>query len=314
MLEARSPAPLQAQVRQWLVEQSELPLPGRGRTLQRWRALARIGAHDLALAKVLEAHHDAHAVLADLGAPVPPGDPLLAVWAAHGPGCTVRGDEQEDALVGAKPWCSGADIVDMALVTVREGARPGVYLVALDASAQVDAAQWHAPGMARIPSTTVQFQQTPAQWLGSEQAYLSRPGFWHGGAGIAAVWLGAAGALLTAMQQRCEGDHRQRLTGEAVLALTAATSFLRELAARIDADPSRSHQAEVVLARSLAERACTTVLDLAARALGPGPMCLDADHARRWADLTVFIRQSHADRDWAWLGTQAATVEHAWTL
>src|SRR5690606_28227010 len=59
-----------------------LPLPGHGATLARWRALAAIGGQDLALAKVLEAHHDAVAILAQLEAPPPPAGTLLAVWAA----------------------------------------------------------------------------------------------------------------------------------------------------------------------------------------------------------------------------------------
>jgi hypothetical protein len=43
-------------------------------------------------------------------------------------------------------------------------------------------------------------------------------------------------------------------------------------------------------------------------------MCLEASHARRCADLTVFLRQSHADRDWEWLGEQRATQEATWAL
>src|SRR2546427_4716315 len=41
-----------------LVAQSadRLPLPGRGHTLQRWRALAEVAAHSLGLAKLYEGH------------------------------------------------------------------------------------------------------------------------------------------------------------------------------------------------------------------------------------------------------------------
>jgi hypothetical protein len=41
------------------------------------------------------------------------------------------------------------------------------------------------------------------------------------------------------------------------------------------------------------------------RALGPGPLVLDAEHARRVADLAIYIRQSHAERDLAALGRLA---------
>jgi hypoxanthine-guanine phosphoribosyltransferase len=89
---------------------------------------------------------------------------------------------------------------------------------------------------------------------------------------------------------------------------------INELAARIDADPTRAHMTDVVRVRSVVERGCVQTLDLVARALGPGPMCMDPAHARRWSDLTVFIRQSHADRDWQQLGMDCHREGQGWTL
>lgn len=300
-------------VRQCLAETPDLPRPGAGQTLQRWQALAALGARDLALAKVLEAHYDARAILADLGQPLPAPDTLLAVWAAEAPGAVLSAGVC-GTLDGSKAWCSGAGLVDAALVTVREGALPGLYLLPISSAVTRDCDEWPAPGMALIASTTIHATEAAATRLGTTEAYLERPGFWHGGAGIAAVWLGAAGALVAAMQARAQGEIRARLAGEAVMALAPATALLRELALRIDTDPAQAHRAQVVLARSVAERACTRILDLAGRALGPGPMCLEPEHARRWADLTVFIRQSHADRDWAWLGSETQALESTWRL
>jgi hypothetical protein len=40
----------------------------------------------------------------------------------------------------------------------------------------------------------------------------------------------------------------------------------------------------------------------ATRALGAGPLCRNARFARALADLPVFLRQSHAERDLAALG------------
>lgn len=45
-----------------------LPRPGHGATLERWRALAAVGAHDLSLAKLFEGHTDALAILHEAGA------------------------------------------------------------------------------------------------------------------------------------------------------------------------------------------------------------------------------------------------------
>ena len=50
-------------------------------------------------------------------------------------------------------------------------------------------------------------------------------------------------------------------------------------------------------------------------ALGATPFCLDEKFARAVADLPVFIRQSHADRDFAALAERSLKQEVAlWTL
>lgn len=60
-----------------------LPLPGRGGTASRWAVLAAVSERNLAVARVLEAHSDALAILAESGAPVPDG--TWGVFAAEGP-------------------------------------------------------------------------------------------------------------------------------------------------------------------------------------------------------------------------------------
>lgn len=49
--------------------------------------------------------------------------------------------------------------------------------------------------MLGIPTGNVHFANAPARLLGAPEFYLQRPGFWHGGAGIAACWYGAAAAI-----------------------------------------------------------------------------------------------------------------------
>lgn len=292
-----------------------LPLPGRGDTLGRWRALAAIGAEDLALAKVLEAHHDALAILAELDAGPPPPGTLLAVWAAEGPESTVtlREGPGGPRLTGRKPWCSGARFVDAALLAVREGEQRQLVLVDLrQPGVRVPPSGWDAVGMSAIESGPVDFESVPCRRIGAPGAYLARSGFWHGGAGVAACWLGAAIAIAQRMADpaRVERDpHLAAALGRVDMALGAAAALLRELAARIDADPGEPHLREVVRLRSVVERAGHDVLDAAARTMGPGPLCLDREHAQRCADLSVFVRQSHADRDWAALGREVAMRE-----
>ena len=60
----------------------QLPLPGAGSTLTRWRALAEVAAQNLSLAKIYEGHTDALAILAELGDHNVPGS-TWGVWAAE---------------------------------------------------------------------------------------------------------------------------------------------------------------------------------------------------------------------------------------
>ena len=100
----------------------DLPLPGGGSTLQRWQALAELAAADLSLARLAEGHADAVAILAELAAPggaaVAPLE-IWGVWAAEPPGGQIHAVRHTDGwrLTGRKSWCSGAGLIDRALIT-----------------------------------------------------------------------------------------------------------------------------------------------------------------------------------------------------
>jgi heme oxygenase len=64
-------------------------------------------------------------------------------------------------------------------------------------------------------------------------------------------------------------------------------------------------------ARLAVEQAASAVIDHATRALGAGPLCRDARFARALADLPVFLRQSHAERDLAALGERLVATGDA---
>jgi hypothetical protein len=127
-----------------------LPLPGSGRTLERWRALAAVAARDLGLVKLFEGHTDALAILAELGAPhVPPGS-RWGVWAAEAPDARVVATPLANGqlrLTGTKAWCSGAHAVSHALVTAWIGDEPVLAAVALEQpSISITTHHWHAVG------------------------------------------------------------------------------------------------------------------------------------------------------------------------
>src|SRR5580693_10425057 len=97
----------------------DLPLPGSGRTRERWARLAGLAAEDLSLARLGEGHADALAILAELGGPSPGPGSRWGVWAANPPGPNVTATRQAGGwlLQGSKQYCSGARICTHALVT-----------------------------------------------------------------------------------------------------------------------------------------------------------------------------------------------------
>jgi hypothetical protein len=169
-------------------------------------------------------------------------------------------------------------------------------------------------------SVDVHFAAVPATPLGGPGFYVARAGFWHGGAGVAACWFGAAASLADALRRRVKGQgdpHRLAQLGEVSIALQASAALMREAAAAIDRAPSADAMALALSVRLSVEAAATATLAAVGRALGPGPMCKDAEMARRCADLPVFMRQSHAERDLEALGRSIAGSDDGdapWTL
>lgn len=298
-----------------------LPLPGRGDTLGRWRSLAAIAAEDLALAKVFEGHTDALAIIAELAGAAPEPGSVWATWAAEPPAARLRMTRagNELRLTGRKAWCSGAVFVSHAVLTAWND-RDEQCLVSVELAqpgVTVTDEGWHAVGMAGVPSGDVLFTGARATELGRPGDYLSRPGFWHGGAGIAACWYGGAvpfgQALAGRLRDRPE-PHGLAHLGAVDLALGSARATLRAAACWIDAHPTADARAVAMRARGVSEETVDAVLRHAGRALGAGPLCRDPELARRFADLPVFLRQSHAEQDLAQLGELVAGGEPDWSL
>lgn len=300
-----------------------LPLPGHGATIERWRALAAVGAHDLSLAKLYEGHTDALAILAEAGAVHEDHSVTWATWCAEPPDARVllrRDDAGRVTLSGRKAWCSGAHEVSHAVVSCWNEAGEAV-LAAVDlrqAGVRIGDDGWNAVGMAGSGSVDVVFDQARAAALGEPGFYVRRAGFWQGGAGVAACWFGAATALAQALRIRLADrpdPHRLAQLGEVAVALQGCAALMREAAAAIDRAPQADAMAAALTVRLAVEAVATLALTQVGRALGPGPMCKDARMARLFADLPVFIRQSHAERDQEALGRlAAATAEAPWTL
>lgn len=300
----------------------DLPLPASGRTALRWAAFAELASRDLVAVRLAEGDADARAILAELSGPTPETQHQWAVWAARPPGQRVAAqlDDRGWRLTGRMPYCSGAHTVDRALVVAdaHDGIR--LFAVAMDqpGAAPVEGT-WHAVGMAASDSLDVQFDDAEGRPVGGPGDYLNRPGFWYGGMGVAACWyggaVGVARALAAAAQQRELGDSALAHLGAVDVLLSAGQAMLEQAAAAIDSAPAdpqglaplRAQRLRAFVADSAAE-----VLTRVGRALGAGPLCHDADHARRAGDLSVYLRQHHAERDLEAVGADVAKNGPSW--
>lgn len=313
-----------------------LPLPGAGRTLERWRALAAVAGHNLSLAKLYEGHTDALAILEELdngpgGRERVGAGGIWGVWASEGSDARVSiesdstGELGAVVLRGVKHWCSGAGTGSHALVTAWDPAESCSQLVRVDLAqpgVEVYSDQWKAVGMSGSASLQVRFHAVRACRVGAAGAYVSRPGFWHGGAGIAACWYGAAVALADAFHQSISqgtpalrSPFRLAAAGRVDVMLQGVSLMLRQTAGWVDQHPFEDASLAALRVRLAAARCATQVLEEVGAAWGPTPYCADAAFAEMAADLPVFVRQSHADRDYAALGEKLASREDdLWSL
>lgn len=286
------------------------PLPGSGGTAQRWDRLRSLAADDVVVGRLVEAHLDADAILAELGHERPRRGEWWGVWAAEPPsprvGAVPDGDRWR--LSGAKPWCSGTTLCTHALMTADTD--DGVALFAVDLrvdGVRGELSSWRTAGMRRSGTGTVHLDRVPARRVGSHGDYLDRAGFWHGGAGVAACWVGGAERVARTLREavaRRPEAHALAHLGAVDSALAGARWALEAAAQEVDEAPDDLDAAQVrtMRLRAVAEQAVATTVDRVGRALGAAPLCLDGEHAAAVADVTVYVRQSHAERDLEGLG------------
>lgn len=291
---------------------AEVALPAGGATVRRWELLASVGAQDLSAARVLEPHLDAFAILAEDGQR-PPAGSSWGVWAAEGPGARLeaRGDDTTGwTLEGRKPWCSLAGSLTHALVTAWvDDSRRRLFAVDLaDPGLTVEHGTWVPAGLARVLTTPVAMTGVGARPVGATGWYLERDGFWWGGIGVAACWYGGAVGLGRRLARQLRSREPDQLAlmhlGEVDASLAAARACLVGAAGEIDGGRV-SGPAAVLLGARVRHVVATTAETVArhvAHALGPAPLSQEPEHVARVADLALYVRQHHAERDAAGLG------------
>lgn len=287
------------------------PLPGGGSTPERLRRLTVLARNSsVSLARLVEAHTDALAILAEAGTPGIAGG-LYGVWASQAPGGGVVLDSDRMTMTGHMPFASGLGIVNRAICTVRTASSESALLdidVRPGPTVHVNTASWAAVGLQATATGSVDFIDHPVleeSVVGRGDWYLTRSGFWHGACAPAACWAGAALGLLDyAEGQPCEDPHRLAYLGVMRTAEFSLKSVLAQAGAEIDLHPNDLAAAKyrALSVRSAVERMCTLLADAFGQSLGPRPQANNSGVDQRIADLHLYLRQHHGNKDLAALG------------
>lgn len=296
------------------VAAGRLDQPGDGATLDRFGALADAGRRSLSAGRLLEAHADAQSILLESGWDEPESLGLLGVWASDRSRepVTIERTAGGSAVRGTKPFCSGAPLLDHALVTATDGTERRLCLIDLhEPSVVVHPSTWTGLGMRETQTRSVELRDTPVvELVGGPGWYLDRPGFWHGAVGVAASWFGGALGVLDTLRAGVDADDHHQLShlGDAEALGYAVAAVLERAAHQIDSDAGNrdgAHRRALQVRRVVAP-ACLAIAEHAAGALGPRVLAFDGAHAQRVADLDVYVRQEHGRRDAEALGRLVA--------
>lgn len=276
--------------------------------------LLALGRTDVPLSRLAEGHVDALRIL-DQADRLPDPDALYGVWASRSQQTGVQATRKQGRLVldGVVRFASGAGVIDRALIPVWLSADEHLLLDLAVDRLPVETGQWATAAMEVSRSHTVAVRDLavePETQVGPPDFYLSRPGFFPGGVGVAACWAGGAARVvdLTRRRLRDPAEAVRRRLGRmrihlaaAGAAVTLAAQGLEVLLASPDADVLEA-QAISTEARAVVARAVHGVLAEAQRVAGPAGLAFDEDLTRAIHDLQLYVLQQNADADELFLG------------
>lgn len=293
--------------------------------LRRWQHLVSAGRTDTVLGRLAEADLDARVIAAEAGRD-PVAHATYGVWASQSgrTGVTATPRDSGWDLHGLLRFCSGAHLLDRALITART---PTGDLLLVD----VDLADhgvrplentWRAVGMDASDSGDVRLEHVQVDAdavIGPVDFYLTRPGFPIGGIGVAAVWWGASYGLYEAAADGLRAteadDHQSAHLGALTVSFESSAALLVGTAGVLAHLSRAALDRQALVCRSAVDAVVEQTVRRVPRITGPVPASRDAGFAHRLADLPVYVRQHHAERDLAALGrtelsrTQPARTE-----
>ncbi|MBP0495838.1 acyl-CoA/acyl-ACP dehydrogenase [Roseomonas sp. SG15] len=282
-----------------------------------FEALRLVGRASLPLGRLYEGHVNAIRLVAEHGTPAQHAAAaaaardgrLFGVWNTERPGIDLRIDA-EGVLRGGKVLCSGAGLVERALVTGRHGGEgpQQMLLVPLERGTdRAESSEWRVTGMRASATGTVMMDGIPATEeivLGEPDAYMRQPGFSGGAWRFLAVHLGGVEAVAAALREhhirtgRGADPHQAARFGAVLTAAETARLWVLNAARMVEeevAEPARII-AYVDLARGAVERAALDVLELAQRSIGLQAFTRANPVERMMRDLATYLRQPAPDR------------------
>jgi alkylation response protein AidB-like acyl-CoA dehydrogenase len=277
--------------------------------------LRELGGADLSMARLVEGHMNAVALVCRHGTPaqvetfadaVAKGA-MSGVWGADdATGLRVASEGQSWRLTGRKILASGAGFVTHPVVTARADCGQVLLLPRLEPGERADIGAWTAQGMRSTATGTLDFT---GMLLGSDQIlgepgdFMRQPYFSGGAWRFCAVHLGAAERLVDLFREHLvsrgrENDPYQlQRIAQCVTATTTASFWVGE-AARGMAEETRAAAdlvAFVNLTRGVTERACLDVLEAVHRGVGLNAFMRPHPIERIARDLSTYLRQPVPD-------------------
>jgi alkylation response protein AidB-like acyl-CoA dehydrogenase len=279
--------------------------------------LMQIGAGNLAVGRIIEAHINARHLIARYGSPqqiARAADDLrmghlFALWVTDPPQGGLRMTHARSGirLDGGKIFCSGAGHATRALVTATDDAGNSHMLVfALGAGESAGRLEAPLQGMRAAVTGAVDFTGClvdPDVCLGNAGDYLREPAFSTGAWRGSAVATGGLQSLVALMKDQLKGadrignPHQLQRLGTAMIECETCCLWVRR-AARIAEEPTADPDeavAYVGLARIAVETACLDAMRLVQRSLGLSAFRHGNPVERICRDLGTYLRQPAPD-------------------
>lgn len=295
--------------------------------------LRLLGAGDLSIARLIEGHINAIALVCRYGTPAQQASlasdvrdgALAAVWGADdATGLKIVSQGGHDELRGRKILASGGGFVTRPLVTAKSGDEQYMYLLRLAPDHPVDLSGWTAQGMRSTATGAIDLTGMrigPDEQVGGAGDFMRQPYFSGGAWRFCAAHLGAMERLVELFRQhlvsrgRAEDPYQLQRVAVCVAAVRTARFWIEEAARRFggEADPEAT-VAFANMTRMVTERSALDIMENVQRGVGLLAFIRPDPIERICRDLSTYLRQpvpdlamSNAAR--AWLNSAAPVGE-----